>query len=367
MKIVLLVPALSSVDGQNRLLELEKLGVECQVAGFKRKYYPGKEWGREVKSLGYIEHVNYFKRLKVLIKALPAIRKISRGSSYVYTFSFDILLISYLSLIGMRNKPAFVHDVSDIRPVFIGKHLPAKGLRWLERFLLRRVKVVVVTSQAYVSEYFHKIQKLYGVTFHLIENKLNPGTSPEPSEHPARLNKTENSFTIGYFGLIRCERSLQVLLEAATRFQGRISVMIRGVFLGTESYQKSIEEHPFMSYGGPYVAPDDLREIHDEVDLSWLVHAHSSENTKWSRIFRFYHAAYYKCPMIVQEGSQDGLVVDKLGLGLTVDIFDSGSVMEALDSLTFEDLEIWQSSLNRLPEEISLITDEYKKLVELLN
>jgi hypothetical protein len=71
--------------------------------------------------------------------------------------------------------------------------------------------------------------------------------------------------------------------------------------------------------------------------------------------------------MIVQEGSQDGLVVDKLGLGLTVDIFDSGSVIEALDSLTFEDLEIWQFSLNRLPEEISLITDEYKKLVELLN
>lgn len=366
MKVLLLVPALSSVDGQNRLEELEKLGVECKVAGFQRRYYPGKEWGKEVISLGYVEHVNYIKRLTTLLKAVPEIRRQSNEVSYLLTLSFDLLLISWISLIGKSKKPGIIHDVSDIRSAFIGSHLAAKLLRCVERFLLRRVRVVIVTSWAYVTEYFQKIQKLHDVPFHLIENKLNPGSAPKPSQKAQRLSKPKETFTIGYFGLIRCERSLQVLMEAASRLNGRIQVIIRGVFLGTESYQEKIENHPYITYEGSYVAPDDLRSIHDEVDFSWLVHAHSNENTKWSRIFRFYHAAHYKCPMIAQEGSQDGIVVDQLGIGFNVDIFNFENVEEALKKISYRDLMKWQNSLDSLPPEISLISDEYKKLIELI-
>lgn len=366
MKILLLVPALSSVDAQNRLEGIEKQGVECSVAGFDRRYYPGKDWGREVTSLGYVEHENYLKRLLILFKAIPSIRVLANGKHSVYTFSFDLLLIAYFALIFKRNKPKLLYDVSDIRPAFIGSGLSARILRYAETLLLKRVAVVVVTSRAYVSEYFHKIQQLHSVLFHLIENKLNPGFAPVPTECSYHNRSTKTSFTIGYFGLIRCERSLQVLINSATRFDGRIKVKIRGTFLGTESYQKQIEEHPYMSYGGPYITPDDLEAIFKEVDLSWLAHAHSAINTKWARTFRFYHASYYRCPMIAQEGSQDGLVVDELGIGMTVDIFDFNSVLDALNKLKVEDLEVWHSSLKALPDSISLITDEYKKLVDLL-
>lgn len=364
-KALFIIPTLSSVYHQNRVEQIEKSGIECDVAAFDRKYYPGKPWSQNVTLLGYVEHKKYLKRIHHLISAIPVIRSKSKDSDLIFCYNLDLLFICWISLILLKDKPKIVHDVSDIRSVLIGKGIIATALRALERFLLRRTSVVIVTSNAYITEYFHSIQKLFDVCFHLIENKLDQESTPKPvTNGEIRLYGNPPKFKIGYFGLIRCRKSIELLLKLATKAEGRIKIVLRGVFLGTEDFEPIIRNHPFAEYEGPFINPDDLSEMHFHVDFSWLVHAHSRENTKWSRIFRFYHASYYKRPMIAQEDSQDGQVVKELDIGLTIDIFESDRSIDKLLSITNLQIQKWQNNLNGLPQSLSVISNEYEDLLQ---
>lgn len=363
-KALFIVPTLTSVYHQNRVEQIGKIGIDCEVAAFEREYYPGKPWNQDITLLGFIEHKKYLKRIHLLIKAIPVIRLKSKNSDLVFCYNLDLLLICWISLIALNSKPKIIHDVSDIRSVLTGNGIIASFLRWLERFLLRRVSIVIVTSPAYVKEYFHLIQNLYDVCFHLIENKLNPDSTPEPiSNAEPRPDVDPPIFNIGYFGLIRCRKSLELLLKLATKAGGKFRVVLRGVLLETEDFEPIIANHPFVEYKGPFVNPDDLPIMHQNVDFSWLVHAHSRENTKWSRIFRFYHAAYYQCPMIAQKDSQDGKVVEDLNIGLTIDISDSDESISELLKITNTQIKEWRNKVQSLPQSLSVISSEYDELI----
>ena len=363
-KALFIVPTLTSVYHQNRVEQIEKIGIDCEVAAFEREYYPGKPWSQDVTLLGFIEHKKYLKRLHLLIKAIPVIRTKSKKADLVFCYNLDLLLICWISQLALKNKAKIIHDVSDIRSVLIGTGIFASVLRWLERFLLRRVSIVIITSPAYVTEYFHSIQNLHDVSFHLIENKLNPDSTPEPiSNTDSRPDVDPSVFKIGYFGLIRCRKSLELLLKLATEADGKFRVVLRGVFLDTEDFEPVIANHPFVEYKGPFINPDDLPIMHHDVDFSWLVHAHSRENTKWSRIFRFYHAAYYQCPMIAQKDSQDGKVVDELNIGLTIDISDPDESIRKLLTITNVQVQEWRKKIQSLPQSLSVISKEYEDLI----
>ncbi len=362
MKVLFVIPTLSSSYHQFRVFELKKQGVHCFVTGFDRDSYPGKPWGMPVYSLGYVEHMRYHKRIGTLLKSIPSIRKQSDGMDAIICFNLDLLFITWLALTGVRNKPELIYDVGDIRTSLVKKGLISKILRSVERFLLKRISLLMVTSEAYITEYFEGIQGMNDVDILMLENKLNKDDTPAPLPRKQDPWSEERPVTIGYFGVLRCRKSLKLLNKLALEGNGKVQVIVRGVYLDTDDLDGMIRDNPYMSYKGPYVFPDDLAKIHAEVDLSWLVHAHTRQNTMWARIFRFYHACFYGIPMIAQSGSKDGDEVIRHNIGFCVDIENPDDAIQRILNIKPADYQIWNHNVQQLPGELYLITDEFEKL-----
>ena len=208
---------------------INRLVDQTQVYAFERKgSYPGKKIDFDINKLGEITHVSYFKRFALLVKSINRIRSTARKTDVIYTFGLDMLFLGWISrLLSFRKNLRLVYEVGDIREILIGKALINKAARYFEKFLLRYVSVLVVTSEAFYTEYFLKVQNAESLRHYVIENKIDYDLmSPVRSEEAAEENKKE--ITIGYFGVLRCARTLEIIKLLAQKGEGKIKIYLRG-------------------------------------------------------------------------------------------------------------------------------------------
>jgi succinoglycan biosynthesis protein ExoL len=109
-------------------------------------------------SLGRIRDGVALSRLTSFVRATwlltRARRRILRDvDAIVLVNSLEMLMIS--SLCGLTRWPT-VYDVSDIHPLQLSKSFAGQALRWLERRMLGRVQLLVVTSPWYYWEYYRR-------------------------------------------------------------------------------------------------------------------------------------------------------------------------------------------------------------------
>jgi len=355
---VCLLPVASDARIQRRLTALGRLGIEPTVLAFDRPYYPGKAIAG-VESLGRIEHGKYLSRIRPLLSALPRIRAACASADVVYAFGTDLLALGWLATRGRRRKPKFVYEVADIHPTLVGRGIRAAVMRAFERKLLRDASLLVVTSEAFVTEFYNGIQGV-SVPYELVENKPELGRLEVSAP---RTCQPETPITIGYFGVIRCERSWRVLRRLAEQGQGRIRIYLRGVPLNIPNFEREASECRWVHYGGPYVAPDELPSMFDRIDLLWVAHRVDDNNSLlWNRTNRFYEGCAFQKPIIGQTGTQDGKVVGDKGLGPLVDLADPDAVIDRLLKITAGEIARWQSSMSRLPRSVYCENGEHERL-----
>jgi succinoglycan biosynthesis protein ExoL len=283
----------------------------------------------------------------------------------VYAFGLDTLLAAWLASRNLDRRQKIIYEVGDIREILLGDGVVSRLLRWLERYLLRYVALLVVTSEAYIIGYFQGIQKVANLRYQVIENKLDAEDLPSIQDRKALLPRDrENQLRIGYFGLIRCRQSWMVLREAVKRGRGKIRVQIRGLVMLTEQEKEEIQNTEFVEYGGPYISPDDLPMMYRQVDMVWVATSISQSHLQWARVNRFYEACYFGLPMIAQEGTQDGQVVDKLGLGTLIDLLDVDRAVDQILRINEAKLVEWQKHSAEVPEYIYVYTDEHERLLK---
>lgn len=366
MKIAFLLPVVSDARAHKRISGLKTLGAQPAVLAFERKYYKGKDLPGGYISLGQIEHSRYHKRLIPFLKALLKVRAAVKKTDVIYAFGLDMLLLGWLACLGPARPFTAVYEVADIREVLLEKGLLSLCLRRLERFLLRRAKFIVVTSERYISGYYQKIQGLTDLRYLVVENKIDPATTVKAPAIPRRQNGS--ILKIGYFGVIRCRRSLDILKQAALQSSGRVQVYLRGFPLGVGGLEKVVQS-PAVTYGGAYVAPDDLPDLYGQVDLVWACYPYLGNvtgNHCWARTNRFYESCYFKKPMLAQEGTEDGRIIEALGLGLCLDLADDQAAVERILNITGQELDRWQGNISHLDQKIYIMTNEHTRLWEML-
>ena len=364
MNILYLLPVISHARYNKRIGALNKLGTKSTILAFDRDYYPGKAFDSGYESLGRVQHRRYIKRIIPLVKAFFKIRRRIKDTDVVYTFGLDLLGMVWLSCIGQNKCPKIVYEVGDIRGVLLGRGLFAKCLRWLERFLLKRIDLLVVTSEAYVTGYYKKIQGLHSIKYHIIENKVDrDGMSCSVTQHK---NKKENVIRIGYFGLIRCQRSWEILKKTVRMGNGGIRLYVRGIAMGIKNFEQEAEATPYVTYDGSYVYPDDLVDMYRQIDVSWIAHYHGKSNLLWSRANRFYEACFFKKPMFAQACTEDNRVVETLGLGVSIDLSDVEETVNHILNVTENELTQWRKNIVQLPTDVYIYTDEHEQLIKLI-
>src|SRR5690625_541058 len=229
-RIVFLLPVPHEVRHRRRTAALTEVGARSRVLAFERDYYPGTD-DFEYEPLGYIAKGQYWRRVVPLIRAIPRVRRAVRGADIIYAFGMDQLLLGVISALTNRSKLRFIYEVGDIREVSIGKSLLSRGLRYVERLLVRRSKLVVITSQAYLSGYFDPYKIAGNTPFIIVENKLPANYVQRPDD---LCHVKTSPLTIGYFGLIRCEKSLEVIAKLGKQVNGSIQVVLRGYVFNSQ-------------------------------------------------------------------------------------------------------------------------------------
>lgn len=348
---------------------LSEVGIKAHYIGFTRYNYPCPNDGLETTILGKVQHRNYIKRFFLVFGQLPRVRRKAKKNDLVYCFSLDALILASLATVGTRIP--IVYQVQDIRPILVGRKIKNRLSRLLEKLALGRVKHVVLSSRAFYESHF---QVHYGLSedwISVIENKIE--NDPNPPVIPVK-NITSwhtSPIRIGYFGMLRCSRSWEILKSAVDSAEGRLELIVRGKPVGLKTFDTDVSSSNRIFYGGPYRSPDELDNLYQRVDLVWSAYPYGKGeqgNWQWARTVRFYEAGAFGKPMISQAETQDAYVISQYGIGLNIDMADPQGVIERLLSISHEELSEWSRNLLNTPRSLFIHTEEeYRELKEKLN
>ena len=155
----------------------------------------------------------------------------------------------------------------------------------------------------------------------MVENKvlllddqdLPESGKPRPAGPPWR---------IGWFGMIRCRKSLEMLGALASQADGAVEIVLRGrpsasVF---PDFEAAIAKFPHLRFGGPYRNPEDLPALYGDVHFSWtLDYYEEGQNSAWLLPNRVYEGTLYGAVPISQRGVETSRWLSRHGIGVELE------------------------------------------------
>lgn len=305
-------------------------------------------------------------RVFVLLKASLSLR--SRFSDeIIYCFGMDMLFLCLLSGFGRKQV---IYEVADIRPIVLNKHVKGRLARILERNLLKFVDLVVVTAPGYISGYYKKILNVSpaGKKYFVLENKIDPLSI---SLNGNQTISVGSKIRIGYFGLLRCSHSWEVLKKLVSASPDVFEVHIYGRPINPVDLPEQAKLITGIYYHGEFLWPSDLEAMYCSVDIVWACYPYGDNtpgNWQWARTNRFYESCFFCKPLITLQGSADEKVASELNIGIPIDLSNIDMAVNYLaENLDSDLLLALTENTLRVPKGYYLYTDDHVRLVETID
>ena len=367
LHILTVLPVLGQPRDSKRIDMLVSLGFDVSVAAFNRAYHSGRVPSRPTQIIGTISHGKYLQRIGRLITALPKLRRAMRGRDIVYASSPDMALLAMIAGVFMGKK--FILEVGDVREIQTAEGLKGRLVRIVDRVLTNRCSLLVVTAVGFLDNYYRNWLRS-DVPAIVVENKIEASlTSARPEAVRGSLPQgrpfIDRPLRIGYFGLLRCQWTWDVLKAFALKHPKDVEIVMAGYPMEPADIAEQAKSIPNVIYSGEYKSPNDLPRLYGAVDLVWACYKFIGPrdwNLKWARPNRFYESCYFGRPLISRLGSSDSKEVDRLKIGFNIRTHEISEVVAELDSITAEMVEQWRSNSISLPNSLFMYTDEAEKL-----
>ena len=348
-------------------------GARVTLAGFRRTAEPvGDVEGLVPIDLGVTRDGRFAQRMAALAKAAVAIGSALRGVSRP-----DLIIARNLEMLALaeRAKARFsggavpvVYECLDIHRLVLGDNLAGRALRGAERYLGRDVRLLLTSSPAFVSHYFEPYGQI-AAPVELLENKyfeLSRGAAvlggqPGPGSPPWR---------IGWFGALRCRRSLELLAAFSRRAQGRFEIVLRGRPALSEfpDFHGFVQSEPHLSFQGPYRNPEDMAAIYGAVHFAWAIDFfEEGQNSTWLLPNRLYEGCRFGAVPISMSDTETARFLDRRRIGLRLKEPTVESLEDALGGMNearFKDLQV--AVLGQNPKTWSYDRSDCLALVERL-
>jgi len=219
--------------------------------------------------------------------------------------NLDMLACAFLAKRKAKLDTPVIYESLDIHRLLCRQDPIGKSLRWLEGRLLRRTRGLIVSSPAFLRNHF---ERYYPGQFRpfLVENRLAAGAEYGPRPVPEMLAK-DRPLRLGWVGVLRCQRSLDLLCALADQFPETLEVHLHGVPARNEIpvFEPEIAKHANMIYHGRYKSPEDLSELYSGLDMVWAGDfMEAGFNSVWLLPNRIYEGGYYCVPAIAPAGTQ---------------------------------------------------------------
>lgn len=295
-------------------------------------------------------------------------RRRLREADCLYAINPDNALLALFGRLAARRRLPLVLEIADIQPVMTGQGMKARLLRWLERRILRRSQLLLTTSPGFLRNYFEPVQRHRGPVF-LIENKVWPSAALVVARQPRTAPARPGVWTIGFFGVLRCERSMDLIYKLADALPDRLRFVLRGVPAGidAEKFHQSVAARLNIEYGGSYKYPDDLPDMYAGVDFNWCFdYSAPGANSSWLLPNRIYEGGLFHCPALAASGTETGSWLESHGLSTSFgdDLFQE--LYNFFASLAIAD---WQNLVARCaaaPNSLFVAESDYARLSDTL-
>lgn len=323
MRVAYFVHNLNDPAVARRVAMFRRAGLAVLLVGFWRDHVPASEIsGAETLPLGETFDAAFAHRgLSALRHSAFPGRRLRReiGSSDILVARNLEMLAIAVSLARRTGTATIVYEVLDIHRLMLSSAMSGRGFRALERKLLQKVALVIASSPAFAREYFAPFQRWSGnPPIALVENKSLILDERPLWELPAEL-ASGPPWRIGWFGMIRCRRSLKTLARLAAKRPNLLELQIRGRLTREVASDLEKLETSKSAYQGLY-ASNELESIYRNVHLNWAIDFYEDEgNSRWLLPNRIYEGGRFHAVPVARAETETARWLSARGLGVTFD------------------------------------------------
>ncbi|MBZ9854883.1 glycosyl transferase family 1 [Mesorhizobium sp. CA13] len=322
LNVLYLVHDVSDPAVRRRITMLRAGGAQVTLAGFRRTANPIADVeGLRPLDLGATRDGRFAQRLAAVAKAAVSIGTSLRGMPRP-----DLIIARNLEMLALarRANTAFgaavpiVYECLDIHRLMLRSDAVGRALRATERYLARDVKLLVTSSPAFTANYFEPFGQVTAPV-ELVENKYFEAAAILPAEHEMAEAPVAPPWRIGWFGALRCRRSLELLADFSRRANGRFEIVLRGRPALTEfpDFHAFVEAEPWLSFRGPYRNPEDMAAIYRDVHFSWAIDFfEAGQNSDWLLPNRLYEGCRFGAVPISMANTETGRFLGRQGIGI---------------------------------------------------
>ncbi len=339
LHVLYLVHDVSDPAVRRRIIMLKAGGARVTLAGFRRTQELEDVEGVAPIDLGFTRDGRFAQRLGAVAMAATRI-----GTSLKSIAAPDLIVARNLEMLALaqRARSAFassvpvVYECLDIHRLVLRDDLLGKGLRGAERLLGRNVSLLLTSSPAFVSHYFERFGQI-DAPIELVENKLLE-LEPRFDAAPLPVPPAE-PWKIGWFGALRCRKSLALLADFTRSTEGRFELVMRGRPALSEfpDFHGLVESEPHLAFKGAYRNPEDMADIYSQVHFSWAIDFfEDGQNSTWLLPNRLYEGCRFGTVPIAMAGTETASFLERQQIGLVLSEPSTAALAETLSGMTAE-------------------------------
>jgi succinoglycan biosynthesis protein ExoL len=323
-----------------------------QVDGYMmQRRDPGDLPWRNVK-LGETRDAAFIQRFRSLFfgsqKAAKHADQLAKAD-FICARNLDMLAVAFLTKRKLKLKTPVIYESLDVHRMLSRSDPIGALMRWIERQMLKRTTALIVSSPGFLTHYFERYHRsLYKPI--LIENRLAAGTDYGDRPAESRL-PNDRPLQIGWVGMLRCKRSLDLLAIVADRLKDRVEIHLHGIPARSEIdvFEPIIDQRDNMIFHGRYKSPEDLSSIYSQLDVVWAGDfMEAGENSVWLLPNRIYEGGYYGVPSIAPAKTQTAAWVAQHDVGFVVEEDLEQKLADLIEALASDRSQIEQFRANLL-------------------
>ncbi|MEP9399389.1 glycosyl transferase family 1 [Mesorhizobium sp. KR2-14] len=325
LHVLYLVHDLSDPAVGRRVAMLQAGGAEVSLAGFRRadKPAPGLEALAPI-DFGSTRDGKFAQRLAAVGKAAlvlgARLRKVRRPDVIIGR-NLEMLALARRARSLFSAEVPIVYECLDIHRLLLGSGGISHAMRAAERRLGDDVSLLMTSSPAFVRNYFQRFDQIEAPVL-LLHNKVLELDRQPAARNGAPPPAPGDPWVIGWFGALRCRKSLELLAAFTRQAQGRFEVVLRGrpAYSEFADFDGFVAAEPHMRFEGAYRNPEDLAAIYGEVHFAWAVDFFEEGlNSSWLLPNRLYEGCLHGAIPIAMADTETGRFLAERQIGLRLE------------------------------------------------
>jgi succinoglycan biosynthesis protein ExoL len=340
LRVLYFVHDLADPAVRRRVMMLQAGGAEVTLAGFRRV----DDLAPDLASLSPIDlgrtaDGRFAQRLVAVAGAAASL-----GARLCRMPRPDVIIGRNLEMLALavRARALFAADIPivyeclDIHRLLLGSSGVSRAMRKAERVLGLKASLLMTSSPAFVRDYFQRLGQVDAPVALLLNKVLELDGPPGLPDETVAPPKTGEPWIVGWFGALRCRKSLALLADFTRRMDGRFEIVLRGrpAYSEFSDFDAFIAGEPFMRFEGPYRNPEDLGRVYGAVHFSWAIDFFEEGlNSTWLLPNRLFEGCRHGAVPIAMEGTETGRFLSDRRMGLLLDESSPRALAERLGSV----------------------------------